>query len=184
VERGRPSGYLQVTVLVDEMPMSLLRIAKILALLLFVSSPTVAQISISSDTLQSGDDRAVAEEIVTHADVMPEPIGGLEGVQGRTRYPAEARRLGVQGTVMVRLVVDVDGAPRDVTVIRGVSPALDRAAADAILATRFLPGLIAGEPVPVIFSIPVRFRLNDPSHVRSRTPTRPPRRGPCLGRNC
>jgi periplasmic protein TonB len=99
-----------------------------------------------------------ADGVFTAVEVMPEPRGGLAAIHERLRYPADARRQGISGTVMVELVVDERGRAQDVRVLRG-PPALGEAAMRAVRLSRFTPGRHEGEPVKVRISLPIRFML-------------------------
>ncbi|MCY1023519.1 energy transducer TonB [Pyxidicoccus sp. MSG2] len=76
-------------------------------------------------------------------------------------YPRRARSDGIQGLVVVRIIIGTDGKvePENTRVIRSV-PALDQAAIDAVSRWRFSPALgREGRPVRVIIEIPVEFSL-------------------------
>ncbi|WP_205519414.1 energy transducer TonB [Pyxidicoccus caerfyrddinensis] len=76
-------------------------------------------------------------------------------------YPRRARSDGIQGLVVVRIIIGTDGKvePESTRVIRSV-PALDQAAIDAVSRWRFSPALgREGRPVRVIIEIPVEFSL-------------------------
>jgi TonB family protein len=74
------------------------------------------------------------------------------------RYPELARRVGLQGEVVVECVIDREGAVRDARVVRG-SPLLRQAALDAVSRWRYAPTLLNGEPVAVRLEVSVRFVL-------------------------
>lgn len=75
-------------------------------------------------------------------------------------YPATARRRNQEGTVLVEVRLDRNGAQRDVQVLRssGVS-SLDQAAVKAVSGWRFKPETVAGQPVPSRVQIPIAFAL-------------------------
>ena len=73
-------------------------------------------------------------------------------------YPDLAREAGVEGTVMLWALVDLDGSVKAVQVIRSV-PLLDAAASAALLRWRFTPALANGHPVRVWVAVPVKFSL-------------------------
>lgn len=77
-------------------------------------------------------------------------------------YPPEALRAGHTGTVMLRILVDVDGRPLDVSIERGSGHrALDLAARRQVLAKwRFRPAMRDGQPVQAIGVVPVEFALD------------------------
>ncbi len=98
-------------------------------------------------------------DIFEVAEVQPELIGGLEGLQGRVFYPPDARAANVQGQVVLQFVVNEQGAVEDARVLRSPDDRLSEAALAAVRASRFTPGRQRGEPVKVRFAVPVTFRL-------------------------
>jgi TonB family protein len=76
-------------------------------------------------------------------------------------YPEEARKAGIEGTVVLYAVVNPDGMIRNVRVIRSLDPVLDENAMKAVRQWKFKPGMKDGKPVPVAASIEVTFRLLD-----------------------
>ena len=73
-------------------------------------------------------------------------------------YPAIARAAHLEGVVILEAVIREDGRVRDVRVLRSI-PLLDAAAVEAVRQWRFTPTLLNGEPVPVVMTITVAFRL-------------------------
>lgn len=108
---------------------------------------------------------------VTDADVyevvenMPEfPDGGMPGLMkylsANIRYPEAAHKAGTQGRVTVQFVVGKDGSIGNVSILRGVDPALDAEAIRVISGMpKWKPGTQKGEPVNVKYTVPVMFRL-------------------------
>ncbi|HYL38569.1 MAG TPA: energy transducer TonB [Bryobacteraceae bacterium] len=74
-------------------------------------------------------------------------------------YSEEARKAKFQGTVVLFVVVDEHGNPRDLKVIRPLGLGLDQKAIEAVEKWRFSPGKKDGKPVPVQATIEVNFRL-------------------------
>lgn len=74
-------------------------------------------------------------------------------------YSEEARKAKHQGTVVLYVVVDEKGQPRDMKVIRQIGLGLDEKAIEAVQKWRFKPGLKDGRPVAVAATIEVNFRL-------------------------
>jgi protein TonB len=74
-------------------------------------------------------------------------------------YPDAARAEGIEGDVLLELVVGVTGGVESARVVRGVGDGLDEAAVRAASAFRFAPASKAGQPVRVRMPWPVRFRL-------------------------
>jgi protein TonB len=79
------------------------------------------------------------------------------------RYPAAARRRGIEGEVLVRVAVGLDGRAERIAVVRSSGSALlDEAAVEALERWRFQPAQAGGQPVAATLEIPVIFRLTDP----------------------
>jgi len=95
---------------------------------------------------------------------------GLEELQSRIRYPAQARADGVEGRVFVQFVVDREGAARAPRVTRGVHPELDAEAVRVVREMSFTPGRQRGEPVCVQMSLPITFRLDAAAPPRPASP--------------
>jgi protein TonB len=89
----------------------------------------------------------------------PEPIGGYSALKANLEYPAMARRVGREGTVVVVAFIDESGIVRKAEVAKGIGLGCDEAAVAAVLKTRFHPATQRGKSVKVRVSIPIRFRL-------------------------
>ena len=88
---------------------------------------------------------------------MATPSGGY---QVRPSYPSTARRLGIEGTSLLRVYVAADGRVADVQVDQTAGhPDLDRAAMDAVRRWKFEPGRRGSEPVGMWVRLPVQFVL-------------------------
>jgi len=74
-------------------------------------------------------------------------------------YPLIARAAHVGGVVILEAVIAEDGSVRDVNVLRSI-PLLDAAAVEAVRQWRFSPTLLNGEPVPIVMTVTVAFRLH------------------------
>jgi TonB family protein len=61
------------------------------------------------------------------------------------------------GTILLNLIVDKQGLPQNVRVVRGVGMGLDEKALEAVRQYRFKPGMEGGTPVPVELNIEVNF---------------------------
>jgi TonB family protein len=73
-------------------------------------------------------------------------------------YPELARRAGVQGTVVLDIVVSVEGAVTQVKFVSGPE-ALSQAAMDAVRWWRFEPYFVNGRPTTVETTLVLNFRL-------------------------
>ena len=74
-------------------------------------------------------------------------------------YSEEARKAKFQGTVILSVIVDESGMPRDFKVVRPLGLGLDEKAVEAVRKWRFRPAMKDGRPVAVYATIEVNFRL-------------------------
>jgi TonB family protein len=74
-------------------------------------------------------------------------------------YSDEARRAKYTGIVVVSLIVDAQGLPQHVQVVRRLGMGLDEKALEAVRQYKFKPAMYQGHPVPVEVSIEVNFQI-------------------------
>lgn len=74
-------------------------------------------------------------------------------------YTEEARRAKYEGAVILWLIVDADGQPRDIKVMRGLDMGLEQRAIEAVRNWKFEPSKKNGVPVAVQINVEVNFRL-------------------------
>ena len=85
------------------------------------------------------------------------PPGLLREV--KPEYTEEARRRGIEGQVVLEIVVRSDGGVGNVRVLRGLGAGLDQRAAEAVRQWRFSPARRQGTPVDVMVEVEVEFRI-------------------------
>lgn len=123
----------------------------------------------------NGADIADLKQVVTQAEPEPEKVfdmveqmpqfpGGqaemMQFISKNMKYPTIAQENGTQGRVTCQFVVGADGKVRDVKVLRGVDPYLDKEAVRVIMSMpKWIPGKQNGKAVSVKYTIPVMFRL-------------------------
>ena len=83
-----------------------------------------------------------------HATYSPDP-----------KYPKKERKARHSGTVVLDLVVDADGLPRDVKVWHQLSPEFDEAAIDAVKTWKFSPATKDSKPIATQIKVEVNFHL-------------------------
>jgi protein TonB len=84
----------------------------------------------------------------------PVPITRVEA-----EYTLEAHAAKYSGSVQVSLVVDQQGVPRDLKVVRAAGFGLDEKALEAVRKWTFRPGMKNGKPVAVPAVVEVRFEF-------------------------
>lgn len=98
-------------------------------------------------------------ELFMVVEQPPQIKGGLASLNSALEYPRVAIQSGVEGNVVVQVVVNTDGTPENPQVVRSASPLLDPAAIKAVMAQEFEPGKQRGRAVRTVITIPVRFKL-------------------------
>ncbi|MCU1291349.1 MAG: TonB family protein, partial [Bryobacterales bacterium] len=74
-------------------------------------------------------------------------------------YSEEARKAKYSGTVLLSIIVDEHGMPRDIKVVRPLGLGLDEKAIEAVSHWRFRPGMKGGRAVATQAQVEVNFRL-------------------------
>jgi protein TonB len=74
-------------------------------------------------------------------------------------YSAEALGEGIQGSVVIELVVTRAGNVDRLRVVRSLDAGLDEEAVKAVRQWRFEPGRLAGIPVDVVVTVIVEFAI-------------------------
>lgn len=128
-------------------------------------SQSTVSTSVDAEEQSSHDN---GDKVFDVVDEMPSFPGGPQALYeylARTvKYPQVAEENGVQGRVIVSFVVDLDGSITDAKVVKSVDPSLDK---EALRVTKSMPNWIPGkqkeETVRVKFTVPVTFKLQEPS---------------------
>jgi TonB family protein len=140
-----------------------------------------AAVPVSPDAIplpQGGQDTLVPRAIL---DTKPLFANG-EGEEAFTRwvfehvkYPEEAHKKGIQGTVVASLVVNSEGEVTNIKIVRGVHPLLD---AETIRVLESAPkwerpGISKGKKVSVNYNFPLKFglkgKVDDTQEVKQST---------------
>jgi TonB family protein len=74
-------------------------------------------------------------------------------------YPDEARGSRIEGTVVMQVLVGVDGRVKDVRHVNAL-PILDQAAEACVRQWTFKPALANGRPVAIWVAVPIKFSLH------------------------
>lgn len=110
------------------------------------------------------EDPRLSGDVYTVVDQPPTPQGGQAGLSEymmkNLRYPPEAQRAAIQGTVIVSFVVTDSGRIVDVVVKQPVGGGCDEEAVRVIKGMpNWTPGRLTGKPVNVRTSFPISFTL-------------------------
>ena len=120
--------------------------------------------------------------VPAQANEAPDTRSGLYKIGGRISPPQvlnsvnaefsdEARRAKYQGACLISLIVDAEGSPQNLRVVRPLGMGLDEKALEAIRQYKFKPAMKDGTiPVPVMITIEVDFRLYSGLKLRHTSP--------------
>lgn len=75
-------------------------------------------------------------------------------------YPEEAKRDGIEGTVRLRVMVDMEGSVAGVQVLSGPGHGLDEAAREALMRFRFKPAIVNSAPTMTTITYEYKFILD------------------------
>ncbi len=94
-------------------------------------------------------------------DEPPAPIGGYAAILRNLRYPEIARKSGMEATVLVGVLIGADGTPLKTQIMSPAKADLgfEKAATDAIMATKWRPAKQRDRAIKVWVSVPIRFKL-------------------------
>jgi len=100
---------------------------------------------------------AIDEFVVVHGEIVPpkklfapDPL-----------YPEVARRIRKQGTVVLRLRLDREGAIVAIEPLTALGFGLEEAAVAAVSRWRFAAATLRGQPVAVVYNLSVRYALSN-----------------------
>ncbi|NNJ52334.1 MAG: energy transducer TonB [Ignavibacteriaceae bacterium] len=106
------------------------------------------------------DNPLIEEDIIFIAvEHMPEILGGITVIQEKAHFTEIAKRSGIEGKAIIEAIVNETGDVIDAKVIKGLGGGLNEVSLNAVISTRFKPGLQRGKPVKVRITIPIKFVL-------------------------
>lgn len=107
-------------------------------------------------------DPAGSVEVAKHSDTVRISSGLAEGLvvsKVIPQYPPEAKKAGIQGTVVLLIKIGKDGHPHDIQFVSGV-PQLADAAIEAVKQWQYKPYLLNGQPTEVETAVQLNFTLH------------------------
>jgi protein TonB len=114
--------------------------------------------------VQAEQPKEETDEIFTVVEESATPKGGIQAfykyVGEKIKYPAQARRMGIEGKVFVEFVINKDGSLSDVRAIKGIGAGCDEEAVRIIQAAPpWNPGKQRGKAVKQRYTLPIYFKL-------------------------
>ena len=125
--------------------------------------------TVLSDARAQGQEKVPDNVLV---DVQPSVIKRVEPV-----YPKDALAKGSEGKVWLKILVDTEGKPAQVEVLKSENEYFDQASITAARQWMFSPALKDNKPVAVWITLPFKFKLADKeggASARTSTPQGPP----------
>lgn len=131
--------------------------------LILISSLSLIQFTLAqADSTNCGSKYEKWEELLEKdngsmdfIDQNAELIGGKEELYKNLDYPNGD----FSGMVIVKFFINEEGIPNCFEFIRGFKNEFDKAAVNAIKKSKFKPALKNGEPVSIVFVLPINFSI-------------------------
>ncbi|WP_176956104.1 M56 family metallopeptidase [Catalinimonas alkaloidigena] len=126
---------------------------------------------------QNALNQSPSDEVFLVVEEQPAPVGGMEAVtsylQENLAYPAQARRMGIEGRVFVEFIIEKDGTISNVKSVKGIGAGCDAEAVRVVSEMpNWNPGKQSGQAVKVKMVLPIMFKLDDKTSSLFSHPTR------------
>ena len=132
------------------------------------AAETIVDVDVSLAEAPVVQEEVQAEEAPTEVFVVVEEMPSFPGgdaemmtfINSNIKYPEIAKENNIQGRVFLRFCVTYKGTVDQISVLKGVDPALDAEAMRVVaLLPAWKPGKQGGKPVNVWFQLPITFQL-------------------------
>ncbi|MBL7857297.1 MAG: energy transducer TonB [Cyclobacteriaceae bacterium] len=132
-----------------------------------MDTEVTADMKVEEITVVQEEEKENVDEVFLVVEESATPKGGMAafyeyvGKKMQGKYPAQARRMGIEGRVFVEFVVNRDGSIQDVKAIKGIGAGCDELAVKVVEeAPKWNPGKQRGKPVRQKMVLPIVFKLN------------------------
>jgi len=124
-----------------------------------LSKTEPARASTYHDTIP--EDQKVFFAVENPAEFPGGMVALMKFVRNTLRYPAEARRMGIEGNVHIKFIVDQNGDISNVEIVKGINQSLNEEAIRIVkLFPKWNPGMQNGRTVKSQFVLPIPFKLS------------------------
>jgi periplasmic protein TonB len=110
------------------------------------------------------DSVETVDPVFVFVENQPEPLKSYkffyEQLGKNTKYPRQAVRNGIEGKVTVEFIVNKNGEPSDLKVIKGIGSGCDEEAMRVLSLMKWKPGEQRGKAVRVRMALPIFFQLS------------------------
>ncbi len=122
-----------------------------------ISAPASSEGAGSGNVQVQQDIKIEDEEPADFVPVEKQPVPVKQVVP---EYPDIARRVGIEGTVWVKILVDKEGKAKKALVMKSDAEIFNEPAIKAAMQMVFTPAMMNNGPVAVWAAMPFRFKLN------------------------
>lgn len=120
-----------------------------------IATALFASLSIAAsaqETTAEPDPDAVSE-------IDQPPTVDMEELASRIIYPEDARKAGLEGQVIIRVLLDEEGNPVEFRIDNSDADIFVDPAINAVTSMKFEPARKQGRPVECWISVPIKFKL-------------------------
>jgi TonB family protein len=118
------------------------------------------------------DSVSINGELFTVVEESAYPEGGManfyRAIGQVIRYPATARKMGIEGRVFVEFVINKDGSLSEGKIVKGIGAGCDEEALRVVMESQKIcpwhPGRQRGKPVKQRYTLPIIFKLSQARH--------------------
>jgi len=140
-------------------------------MLIFISGTVLCQTSIKQNNAEfTPPDTPLTKtnyqvnDVYTYVEVMPRFKGGQDSlnkyISTHLKYPKEAQKANITGTVLVKFVVNKDGKVSDAEITKGIGYGCDE---EALRVVAMMPDWNSGmqnhKNVRVFMTLPIRYKM-------------------------
>ena len=118
-------------------------------------------VTTENDQLGEAKTLILPDEEEVFVETESDPILNYAQLQANLIYPEMAKRIDIEGKVLIRVVVGKDGKPVQgkVRVLESSNELFNQAAIDAVMKSSFTPAIQNKQPIEVPVTVPIVFRL-------------------------
>ena len=128
------------------------------------ASPAAESASAESSPSDDSAAHSGGRNVGGHDHAVESSVGAMGGPhfiqRSVPKYPRMAQRLGVEGSVLLRLAIDASGKLTSVEVLNGAGNGFDEEAVQAVKRSTFAPAVRNGRPVRCLALLKIRFQLS------------------------
>ena len=100
------------------------------------------------------------DDVYIFVDEPASPVGGFREIQKALNYPPIARKAGIEGRVIIKVLISKHGQILDTLILQSIGHApSDQAAVEAAMQVKWKSALYQGKTVKAWVVFPVLFKL-------------------------